>query len=267
MGARVLIIEDNATNLELMRYLLAAFGHLPIAARAGEEGLRMAASETPDIIICDVQMPGIDGFEVLQRLRATASLAKVPVIAVTALAMVGDREKVLEAGFDGYISKPIEPTAFVPQVEAFIRAELHGSRPRHDPAAPPAARTRQSDTGRAILVVDNNRTNLDFASSLFEMAGYRVMGADGARQALRLARETRPGLILSDVRMSGESGYDLIRAIKQDVELAKIPFVFLTSTFTSAADRREGLALGAARFLFRPIEARDLLAEIEAVFA
>ena len=118
---RVLIIEDNPTNLELMRYLLQAHGHAVTAAAGGEQGLRLAHDAPPDVIVCDVQMPGLDGFGVLTALRADERLKATPVVAVTASAMVGDRETVLAAGFDGYISKPIVPETFVDEISGFAR--------------------------------------------------------------------------------------------------------------------------------------------------
>ena len=121
---RILIIEDNAANLELMRYLLDAFGHTIATAGDGGTGLSAAALDPPDVILCDLQLPDIDGFEVIRRLRADARLAAIPVIAVTALAMVGDRDKALAAGFDGYLSKPIDPESFVARVESFFPEKL-----------------------------------------------------------------------------------------------------------------------------------------------
>jgi two-component system, cell cycle response regulator len=119
---RVLVVEDNPTNLELMSYLLKAFGHEAIAASSGAEGLRHARSQPPDIVVCDIQMHGVDGFDVLAGIRADEQLRDVPVVAVTASAMVGDRENALAAGFDGYISKPIDPETFVQSVIRFAEA-------------------------------------------------------------------------------------------------------------------------------------------------
>jgi len=121
MSARILIVEDHPANLELMRYLLAAYGHTVLVATDGPSGLAAAARTRPDLVLCDLQLPGYDGFELLRRLRADASIAALPVVAVTALAMVGDREKVRAAGFDGYMPKPIEPTTFVAEVESYLR--------------------------------------------------------------------------------------------------------------------------------------------------
>jgi len=121
MGARILVVEDNPTNLELMTYLLKAFGHTAIAARNGTEGITLATDQPPDLILCDIHLPDINGFEILTRLRTIDALKGVPVVAVTASAMAGDREDVLARGFDGYMSKPIVPETFVGDVERFLK--------------------------------------------------------------------------------------------------------------------------------------------------
>jgi CheY-like chemotaxis protein len=124
-GALVLLVEDNIDNRALMSYLLRAFGHETVEARTGEEGLELAVTRHPDIVLCDIGLPGIDGYEVLARFKADG-FAKVPIIAVTAYAMVGDRERALRAGFDGYISKPIIPESFVEQLEQFLLVGQRG---------------------------------------------------------------------------------------------------------------------------------------------
>src|SRR3954468_10211543 len=113
MAARVLVIEDNRPNRELMVYLLRAFGHAPLEARDGLEGLEAIRRERPDLIACDIDMPKLDGYQLAARVKADADLKAIPLVAVTALALVGDREHALRAGFDGYISKPIDPETFV----------------------------------------------------------------------------------------------------------------------------------------------------------
>lgn len=120
MGCRILLIEDNPTNLELMTYLLRAFGHTTSSAADGETGVRLALEAPPDLILCDIALPNLDGFGVVGRLKGESPMAAVPVIAVTASAMVGERDKILAAGFDGYISKPINPETFVAEVELFL---------------------------------------------------------------------------------------------------------------------------------------------------
>src|ERR1700749_2618477 len=99
MVARVLIVEDNAASLELMRYLLEAFGYQTMHARNGREALEIMAQVLPDIVLCDVQMPEVDGYEVVRQVKSNQAMREVIVVAVTAFAMVGDNEKMLAAGF------------------------------------------------------------------------------------------------------------------------------------------------------------------------
>jgi CheY-like chemotaxis protein len=120
MMSRILMVEDNPENLELMRYLLHAFGHVTLSANNGENGVEIALHERPDLIVCDIDMPKLDGYGVARAVKSDPTLCRTPFIAVTALAMVGDREKVLAAGFDGYIAKPIDPTTFVRDIETFL---------------------------------------------------------------------------------------------------------------------------------------------------
>jgi CheY-like chemotaxis protein len=124
--ARILIIEDNPANLELAQYLLEHGGHRVLVATDGLKGIAVARRERPDLIICDLQMPALDGYGVLEQLRIDAACASIPIVAVTAFSMVGDERKVRLAGFDGYFSKPIEPETFVAQLEAFLPPSLAG---------------------------------------------------------------------------------------------------------------------------------------------
>jgi two-component system cell cycle response regulator DivK len=128
MSATILIAEDHPASLELMRYLLAAHGYRPLIAVDGEAALELARREHPDLIVCDLRMPKVDGYGIVTQVRADPRLRHTPLIAVTAFSMQGDREHVLRSGFDGYFSKPIEPESFVRQMESFL---------------PPALRTRR----------------------------------------------------------------------------------------------------------------------------
>lgn len=128
MTATILIAEDHVPSLELMRYLLKASGYRTLIAEDGATAVKMAQTEHPDLIVCDLQMPGLNGYEVLNALRADPALKSVRMIAVTAFSMLGDRERVLTAGFDGYFSKPIEAETFVEQMEPFLPVELRAQR-------------------------------------------------------------------------------------------------------------------------------------------
>jgi len=268
MGARILIVEDNPDNLELMTYLLGAFGHTTFTAEDGLQGLDTATREQPDLIICDIHLPHVDGYEVARRLKNDDRLRSIPLVAVTALAMVGDRDRVLAAGFDGYVTKPITPELFVPAMEEYLRSGP-ANRPTPAEVADGAATAESvvhpantAAVGPRVLIVDNLAVNLQLGRSILEPSGYQVKTASGVLEALALAREGAFDLILSDICMTDESGYDLVRAVRADPALRSIPFVFITSTYIDEKDRCKGLALGADLFLRRPIEPEALLAEI-----
>jgi CheY-like chemotaxis protein len=118
--ARILVVEDNPASLDLMVYLLKAFGHAALSARDGLEGIAAARREHPDLILCDVQLPGADGVEVCHQLKKDPALRDVPLVAATAYAMVGDCEKLLGEGFSGYLSKPINPQTFIDQIAPYL---------------------------------------------------------------------------------------------------------------------------------------------------
>jgi two-component system cell cycle response regulator len=267
MAARVLVIEDNPANLELMTYLLTAFGHATLQALDGAEGLALAGREVPDLVVCDVQLPDIDGYEVARRLKADAKLRNVPLVAVTALAMVGDRRKVMDAGFDGYIAKPIDPETFVSELEVFLRPEQRSTQPAVRAEAVSTAlhvSPRPPSTGEIILVVDDLPSNIDLVRSILEASGYRVVSAVNVDEATALAQKVGPALIISDVNMPGKSGFEFLQTVKAAPELSRIAWVFLASTPCTASERQAALALGADRFILRPVEPEVLLEEIEA---
>jgi CheY-like chemotaxis protein len=123
VSAVILVVEDNALNLKLVRDVLTYAGYIVRAARTAEEGISLAFAQPPDLVLMDIDLPGIDGMEALRRLRDDPRTRLVPVAAVTALAMAADRERVMRAGFDGFLEKPISVRDLPAQVRRLL---LHG---------------------------------------------------------------------------------------------------------------------------------------------
>lgn len=117
---KVLVVEDNPVNMILIKLVLTKHGYEAIEAVSGEEGIEKAASEHPDIIIMDIQLPGIDGIETTRQIRQIESMKKVPIIAMTSYAMSGDRETIMNAGCNGYFEKPINPLTVIKDMETII---------------------------------------------------------------------------------------------------------------------------------------------------
>ena len=120
MNARILLIEDNEQNRYLATFLLEQHGHIVTHAPDGPTGVARAGQKSFDLILLDIQLPGMDGYALARALRANPALAAVPIVAVTSYAMVGDREKALAAGCTGYIEKPINPDTFVAEIERHL---------------------------------------------------------------------------------------------------------------------------------------------------
>ena len=116
-GAQVLVVEDNEKNMKLFRDVLQASGFRLLEATTGERAMELAAEHQPNLVLMDIQLPDIDGIEALARLRTDARTASIPVVALTAQAMHGDRERFLDAGFDAYISKPVDVVEFAKTVK------------------------------------------------------------------------------------------------------------------------------------------------------
>ncbi|TYQ18590.1 UNVERIFIED_ORG: PAS domain S-box-containing protein/diguanylate cyclase (GGDEF)-like protein [Zoogloea ramigera] len=224
MSARILIIEDNATNMELMVYLLRAFGYTPLSASDGEAGVEAARREQPDLIICDVHLPKLDGYGVVAALKADPATRDIPALAVTALAMVGDRERLLEAGFDSYIGKPIEPDTFVKQIESFLTGEM-STPPKTDIAT--------------ILIVDDHVLNREFLMTLLGYGGYRLIEAANGAEGLKMALADKPDLVISDILMPNMDGYEFVTRMHEHPDTADVPVIFYTATYRE----REALAV------------------------
>jgi two-component system, cell cycle response regulator len=258
MTVRVLIVEDNPINRELIDYLLRAHGFETLKALDGAIGLDMARRERPDLILCDIQMPVMDGVEFAHHVKSDPALRATPLIALTALAMVGDRERILAEGFDGFITKPLDPATMVESLNAFLHL------PSREATAPPVAASPGAATSNhtRILVLDDTPYNLELKRDLLEPHGYQVATAASADEAWALAQQQVPDLILSDVGMQTGSGFDFIRRVKADERLRDVPFIFLSSTHWDSASMEAGLRLGAARYLLRPLDPERLLEEI-----
>ncbi len=120
-GEQILVVEDNELNMKLLRDVLFATGYRTLEATTGAEAVELASAQVPDLVLMDIQLPDFDGVQALHRLRANERTATIPVLAVTAQAMQGDRQEFLAAGFDGYVSKPLNVRELISTVRQYVR--------------------------------------------------------------------------------------------------------------------------------------------------
>ena len=124
MSRRILVVEDNDMNMQLVEFLLEEGGYSILKATSGEEALALTQNGdgiAPDLILMDIHLPGMDGLSVVRAMKADARTSRIPILALTAHAMRGDKDRFLEAGCDGYISKPIDVKTFIASIEKFLR--------------------------------------------------------------------------------------------------------------------------------------------------
>ena len=120
MTRRILVVEDHEENRRIMRDLLTAAGYEMLEALTGEEGVARAEAERPDLILMDIQLPGLDGYEATRRIKAIPALRAIPIIAVTSYALSGDDRKAFEAGCDAYVTKPFSPRALLAKIREYV---------------------------------------------------------------------------------------------------------------------------------------------------
>ncbi len=117
---KILVVEDNEINMYLCCRIIKSSGYEAIEARTGEEGVALALKEKPDLIIMDIQLPGIDGLETTKRIRQSEADDEIPIIALTSYAMAGDKKKALKAGCTGYVEKPINPDTLLGEIKKYL---------------------------------------------------------------------------------------------------------------------------------------------------
>jgi two-component system cell cycle response regulator len=263
VGATILVVEDTENSLQLMTYLLTAHQHTVVEAVTGEQAIELASASAPDLVVMDLQLPGIDGFETMTAVRSIPGRDPVPIIAVTSFAMVGDRDRALEAGFDHYLTKPIDPETFTGEIDARLPARLRGSLLR-SPAEPTsilesAVPVPDKEYAADILILDDSGLNQTLLRSMLEPHGYHVRTAFTVEEAIAAAEDTPPDLVLSDVHVGRQNGKELLSLVRSAPMLTTVPFAFITAT----TDWQEPLlGDGSIRIIRRPIDPAALLDEI-----
>ena len=203
----VLVIEDNPLNMKLVKQLITIAQHRAIEAFNAEDGIRLAQTKKPDLILLDVQLPGMDGLTAAGIIKNDPLLSSIPIIALTAHAMRGYELKTKEAGCDDYITKPIDTKVF------FKKLELHLNCGRQEKEGGALA-NKTPQGAHTILVVDDEPLNVKLLAVKLGAAGYRVLKAYGGQEALNVIESDSPDLVLLDIMMPGMDGYEVIRRLR-----------------------------------------------------
>jgi len=249
---KILLAEDSPDIRVLIQMLLESAGHEIVAVPDGREAVAAAARTQPDLILMDLSLPVLSGWEAAREIRANPATAAIPILAVTAHAMQGDRERALAAGCDGFIPKPIEEETFASRIAAFLR-----SRPTR--SAPPSERLPKhppESPGR-ILVVDDQPDVAQLLRADLQTDGHEVAVATSREEALaQFSKEPGFDLAVVDVMLAGESGYALTEELTSE-SAEYMPVLLVTA---GTIDRERGYCVGADDFIGKPIETVELRA-------
>jgi two-component system cell cycle response regulator len=250
----ILVIEDNELNLKLVIGLLTIGNFNSLSAPDAETGIHLARMHRPDLILMDIQLPGLDGLSATRMIKSDEKLKHIPVVALTSYAMQGDDQKAQAAGCDGYVTKPIDTRTFNKIVESFFEAASYDKETLEE----------SIQSRPLILIVDDEPKNIKLLRAKLSKTPYQIEQAVSGFEAIEKAQTLLPDLILLDVMMPEIDGYEVARRLKTDPKLNLTPIIMVTS-LDSADAKAKGMNAGAEEFMTKPIHTEELMARINSM--
>lgn len=249
MRARILVVDDNALNRKLVGDLLEIEGYEVAYAEDADQALRaLAGARLPDLVLMDISLPGMDGLTLTRRIRADPRTALILVVAVTAYAMQGDEQKALDAGCNGYITKPVDTRRLPGQVAHYLAQQEHRARRLN------------------VMIVEDHRLDLKLAGDRVRLSGHMTLDHMSAEQAIDNLDTVRPDVVLLDLNLPGMDGLSFVRRVKDNPQTRGLPIVAITS-YADDYRREELLAAGCAGYLVKPVDMEELLRQLEIAVA
>ncbi len=272
----ILVIEDSKTSRKVISLVLKRQGYEIVEATTGTEGLTKLTHLLPDLVLLDVMLPDMDGYQILSKIRSDDRLKEVPVVMLTGKRSSVDRMKGIASGANEYLTKPFDPAKLIKVIERFM-GECKKPVPVHVAKVPavkisrtvkktpraivvPAAKTTAKPhltTGPSILIVEDSPTTRKVISMVLTRKGYFLREATTGAEALRLINTEAPDLILLDAMLPDMSGYEILSQLKESETFRQIPVVMLTAKI-GATDRQKGLQAGAVAYLTKPFNPDEL---------
>ena len=266
MTARILVVDDILPNVKLLEAKLTAEYFDVLTASDGASALELAEAETPDIILLDVMMPGMDGFEACERLKDNPKTRHIPVVMVTALSDVNDRVRGLKAGADDFLSKPVNDVALFARVRSLARLKMMMDELRDRQATTGGEDLFEQEMGEEtlfssarILVVEGSEFLGKRIAEHLETAGCAVDRVTSGAEGLTLGSGNRYDLIMAGLDIGGEDGLRLCSQFRSQDETRHVP-ILLVLDETDLAELAKGLDLGVTDYLIKPIDRNELLA-------
>jgi PAS domain S-box-containing protein len=249
MSDSILIVEDNTIARKMFRTALESEGYSVLEAENGAEALRQAHEHAPRLILQDLRLPDMHGFELVRQLRAAPDSRDVPIVAVSGLLAGLEDAQQIKPGFTDYLFKPVPPRTLLATIEKYL--------PRAQPRV-------EAGRGRRVLVVDDDPIQLKLQALFFELNGFAVQTANSGAAALHTICDKAFDVVVSDLLMPGMTGLELCLQIRSQTAFAAMPVVLASSTYAvlEDADREMARMAGASRFVVRTPKLEELLAAV-----
>lgn len=263
---KILVVDDERRNVKLLTAYLKSDGFESLSAYNGEEAIKLAIAENPDVILLDIMMPDMNGFEVTEHLKNDTSTQQIPVVLVTSLDGSQNRVKGLNVGADEFLTKPVNRAELLARVRALRRMkhlneELNN---RHHIVASISENEKQNyNPKRTILVVEDDPQLRKKISKVIELSNLSCLTAENTRQATALLEVERPDLILLDRILPDGDGIEFLGRLKKNPDLVDTPIIIITA-LADLEPKIAGIDSGADDYLVKPIEHSELIARINA---
>ena len=256
---QLLLVDDDPSAIQVMSRMLSQFPDQRFAT-SGEVALRLARESAPDLILMDIEMPGMTGLDVFEQLKADPALARVPVIFATSHDSTALQVVALRQGAADFVSKPLVASQLTARVRAHLRAKLLIEDLKRDGSVANAADAPPNPLGPRILIVDDDTASIHILRHTLAAMGDLHFAKSG-EEALSLARRIVPDLILLDAHMPGIDGFDVCRSLKAEAKYRHVPIAFVTR-FSDPRYEMLALDLGAADFIAKPYTGAILQARV-----
>ncbi|MBF0100315.1 MAG: response regulator [Desulfobacterales bacterium] len=250
---KILVIEDDALNMKLVKSILSLNAFNVFEANDAVKGIELAKKIFPDVILMDIQLPGMDGLTATKLIASNPELKNIPVIALTSYAMNGDKKKAIEAGCKGYITKPINRKIFMAELNRIIG---NGGNPKES--------SHEDTNMERVLIVDDDNQNLKLLRGYLMNQNFDIHTASNGIECIDKVNTVMPDLILLDVMMPRLNGFETTFKLKSDSKTSHIPIILLTALDSSDA-KKKGLDAGADEFLTKPVNRTELIARVNSM--
>jgi len=268
---KILIVDDEPFNIKLLRAILSTQAYEILSASSGEEALRKVDEEPPDLVLLDIMMPGMDGYEVTRRLKLNPETRDIPIILVTALDGPENKTRGLEAGADEFLNKPVDKAEILARVKSLLRLKRYQDQLKARLQSQGGIAAGPDQEGFAdgrislpvILLVEDNEKDAHLLQGQLHGQPYEVKWVRTGEEALAVVRREKIDLVLLDLLLPGMDGFEVTKSLKELEETKHIQVVAITS-LADIESRIRGIEIGVDDYLVKPINVHELIARLNA---